>query len=96
MGRIVVVLLVLWLVAMPQPTRAGERWKLGLRRGTEAVVPSIEVQQRAHYAQARATGIDRGPYPKFTGGFHSREMQNLGVPTGDVGLRGNGFSMFPW
>lgn len=37
-----------------------------------------------------------GRYPKFYGGFHSRELQNIGVPSGDVGLRGNGFSMFPW
>ena len=37
-----------------------------------------------------------GRYPKFQGGFHSRELQNIGVPSGDVGLRGNGFSAFPW
>ena len=37
-----------------------------------------------------------GRYPKFQGGFHSRELQNIGVPTGDIGLRGNGFSAFPW
>lgn len=43
-----------------------------------------------------AARYDAGRYPKFQGGFHSRELQNLGVPTGDTGLRGNGFSMYPW
>jgi hypothetical protein len=35
-------------------------------------------------------------YPKFQGGFHSRQLYDLGVPTGDRGLRGNGFSVYPW
>ncbi|MFM7070456.1 MAG: hypothetical protein ACKO38_01505 [Planctomycetota bacterium] len=35
-------------------------------------------------------------YPKFQGGFHSRQLYDLGVPTGDRGLRGNGFSAYPW
>ncbi|MFO0901733.1 MAG: hypothetical protein U0939_01965 [Pirellulales bacterium] len=43
----------------------------------------------------RSTGY-AGRYPKFQGGFHSRQMQDIGVPTGDQGLRGNGFQMYPW
>jgi len=35
-------------------------------------------------------------YPKYYYGFHSRQMQNIGVPTGDVGLRGNGITWNPW
>jgi len=35
-------------------------------------------------------------YPKYQGGFHSRALQNIGVPTGDIGIRGNGFMMNPW
>jgi hypothetical protein len=30
-------------------------------------------------------------YPKYLSGFHSRETYNLGVPSGDIGLRGT-----PW
>lgn len=40
--------------------------------------------------------LDTGRYPRFQGAFHSRELQNIGVPTGDVGLRGNSFSVYPW
>ena len=35
-------------------------------------------------------------YPKYRDGFHSRYYQNIGVPSGDVGLRGNGFIASPW
>ena len=35
-------------------------------------------------------------YPKYYYGFHARQMQNIGVPTGDVGQRGNGITWNPW
>ena len=35
-------------------------------------------------------------YPKYYYGFHARQMQNIGVPTGDIGLRGNGIQYNPW
>ena len=35
-------------------------------------------------------------YPKYEGGFHARHYQNLGVPPGDIGIRGNGISWTPW
>jgi hypothetical protein len=38
----------------------------------------------------------RSVHPKYQSGFHARDMQNLGVPTGDVGLRGNGMFWTPW
>jgi hypothetical protein len=45
----------------------------------------------------RAPPLDpRAVYPKYQGGFHSRALQNIGVPTGDIGIRGNGFMMNPW
>lgn len=28
-------------------------------------------------------------YPKYYGGFHYRELQNLGYPSGDIGIRGS-------
>lgn len=38
-----------------------------------------------------------GPlYPKFYGGFHSSHYSNLGVPSGDIGFRGNGVYWAPW
>ena len=45
----------------------------------------------------RSAPLDpRAVYPKYQGGFHSRALQNIGVPTGDIGIRGNGFMMNPW
>lgn len=38
----------------------------------------------------------RAAYPKYYGGFHSREMQNIGIPSSDIGLRGNGLYWGPW
>lgn len=35
-------------------------------------------------------------YPKFYGGFHSSYFDQMGIPTGDLGPRGNGIIMTPW
>jgi len=35
-------------------------------------------------------------YPKYYGAFHARSLYNYGVPSGDVGLRGNGVYWTPW
>ena len=35
-------------------------------------------------------------YPKYYGGFHARYFQDLGLPPGDIGLRGNGIYATPW
>lgn len=96
MHRFVMVLSLTMILLPASFSWGGERWKVQVRRSAAAPAPTMEMRQRAHYAQAKATGIDLGPFPQFTGGFHAREMQNLGVPPGDVGLRGNGFSMLPW
>lgn len=35
-------------------------------------------------------------YPKYIGGFNARYFDSIGVPSGDIGLRGNGIYMTPW
>ena len=35
-------------------------------------------------------------YPQYDAGFHARHLQNIGIPSGDVGLRGNGITLNPW
>ncbi len=35
-------------------------------------------------------------YPKFYGGFHSNYFHNMGLPPGDIGVRGNGIYPTPW
>jgi len=44
---------------------------------------------------------DRSPsveelYPKYYGSFHYRHLDNIGIPHGDIGPRGNGIYMSPW
>lgn len=39
---------------------------------------------------------DRALYPKYIGGFHASQIQNAGVPPGDIGFRGNGIYWTPW
>lgn len=74
-------------------------------RRQQRAVERAEKAERTHDARVPSSlpsgrtssaSRDYERYPKFQGGFHSRELQNLGVPTGDTGLRGNGFSMYPW
>jgi hypothetical protein len=38
----------------------------------------------------------RAVYPKYYGGFHAREFENLGLPHGDIGIVGNGGTRTPW
>jgi len=75
---------------------AGGRSNRRERSAMEAPVPPHVVRSRDRAPSPPPKSYDSSRYPKFIGGFHSRELQNVGVPPGDVGLRGNGFSMFPW
>jgi hypothetical protein len=34
--------------------------------------------------------------PQYYGGIHARTTQNIGMPNGDIGLRGNGLTLTPW
>ncbi|HMC12173.1 MAG TPA: hypothetical protein VK850_14725 [Candidatus Binatia bacterium] len=46
--------------------------------------------------QAAVAAYGRAVYPKYYWGLHSREFQNIGVPHGDIGIRGNDLSLGPW
>lgn len=35
-------------------------------------------------------------YPKYYGSFHYRHLDNIGIPSGDIGIRGNGLYISPW
>jgi hypothetical protein len=45
---------------------------------------------------AEIAAYGKAVYPKYYKGFHAREFQNLGVPHGDIGLRGNDLNMGAW
>jgi hypothetical protein len=46
--------------------------------------------------QAAIGAYGRAVYPKYTWGFHARELQNVGVPHGDIGILGSGLQRDPW
>ena len=50
----------------------------------------------AYNKQAAIGAYGRAVYPKYIYGFHARELQNIGVPHGDVGILGSGLSRDPW
>ena len=79
------------------PFAASRRQQRAVERAERAERPyEARVPSAAPGGSSSAASRAYERYPKFQGGFHSRELQNLGVPTGDTGLRGNGFSMYPW
>jgi len=64
---------------------AADRWKTG---GVH-VQPGVN-KYYANSAKARKV------YPQYYWGFHARHLQNVGVPSGDIGRGGNGFTINPW
>jgi len=50
----------------------------------------------AYNKHAAIAAYGRAVYPKYYWGFHSRTLQNVGVPNGDIGIRGSDLSMGPW
>jgi hypothetical protein len=50
----------------------------------------------AYNKHAAIAAYGRAVYPKYYWGFHSRTLQNVGVPHGDIGIRGSDLSMGPW
>lgn len=99
LGLLLIVLLSLPTVAAQaggRRTRVG--WGVGVTAGSGGSGTSVVVRGRTgdgSAADANAAAAS-ARYPKYYGAFHSRQLQNVGVPNGDIGLRGNGFSMFPW
>jgi hypothetical protein len=60
----------------------------GRRQRYSAQTPPNRYQQNMAYGRA--------VYPRYYGSIHARQIQNIGVPTGDIGLRGNGITLTPW
>lgn len=82
----------LGIVVQTNSEAAGGRRVRVARPVQEAYTPPVS----ARVPGTNRAALDTGRYPRFQGAFHSRELQNIGVPTGDVGLRGNSFSVYPW
>ncbi len=88
-----IVLGITMLAVLANPAEAGRRRRMF--QGQPAGQP--------HHGQAMAQFNERHPpldprevYPKYYGGIHARQLQNIGIPTGDIGIRGNGITATPW
>jgi hypothetical protein len=46
--------------------------------------------------QAQIGAYGRAVYPKYYRSFHFREFENIGIPSGDIGIHGNGLTRTPW
>lgn len=80
---------------MAPDLQAGTRGRGWLQRRSfsrQATVPGYQVRTtyRPPYRSAEEL------YPKYYGAFHYRHLDNIGIPTGDIGIRGNGLYMSPW
>jgi NO-binding membrane sensor protein with MHYT domain len=74
------------LLAVAVNAAAADRWKTG----GAVVQPGVN---KYHVNAAKARKV----YPQYYWGFHARQFQNIGVPSGDIGMGGaNGFTRNPW
>ena len=60
--------------------------------GRRPPVPNRSVPNRYYQNAANAKAI----YPRYYGSTHARQIENIGIPPGDIGLRGNGVMLNPW
>lgn len=74
---------------------AGDGGVLAARRGPWVVYryplfgeSNRPPEARRHSQESYWPSDANEAYPKFYGGFHSRYFDRIGVPAGDVGLRG--------
>lgn len=58
--------------------------------------PGLFHRQPAFNRQAAIAAYGKSVYPRYKFGFHTRELQNIGVPHGDIGILGSGLSRDPW
>ena len=59
--------------------------------GRRPPAPTRSVPNRYYQNAANAKAI----YPRYYGSTHARQIQNIGIPPGDIGLRGNGVMLTP-
>lgn len=77
------------IAALSSSAEAGRR-----RRGSQG--QPFQGQASAQFQERHPPLDARELYPKYYGGFHARALQNIGIPTGDIGIRGNGITTNPW
>ena len=86
--RRTIVTAILVIATAATSAEAGQKWRLGFTNKPAYV--------GAYNKQAAIGAYGRAVYPKYTWGFHARELQNVGVPHGDIGSLGSGIQRDPW
>ncbi len=83
-----------WCLLPADLCRAGRRRVFARRR----VIPHHAVHRPyvGHPTRRQLDQRNLRIYPKYYGGFHARYFDTLGIPSGDIGLRGNGIYPTPW
>lgn len=97
-----------FLLAAADAPAAGRRF-LGRASGNHAP-QAAQTAQHGHAAQNGPVWVQPGGgpyrynpyhqykamYPKYYWGLHAKTYQNIGIPNGDIGIRGNGITPNPW
>ena len=79
--------------AQPQPNRATE----GRLESREATPFRRFPAASRYFDSSNMQSWDPGSgNPRYIGGFHYTHFQNIGIPSGDIGLRGNAYHWRPW
>ena len=91
--RLLLLLVVVAVSLIPCTSQARGPWQ---RR---AILRGRYYQQKVappSFHESRSAAYWRSQYPQYYGGFHARHLQNIGIPTGDIGIRGNSITVNPW
>ena len=88
MGLIVLLATVLFPLGLSSnESEAGRRWRRHHHPVQRQNFPVYGSYKYSYYNKY---------YPKYIGGFNASYFDSIGVPSGDIGLRGNGIYMTPW
>jgi hypothetical protein len=93
-GAILATAFILWMLGSCE-LAGGER-VCRPRHSPRSVVQKGRASRPAWQSPARYQPTDDDRYSKYYGSFHYRHLDNIGVPSGDIGLRGNGLYWSAW
>lgn len=72
-----------------------QRWRAQGRPSPQVTANSAQGGFRAFPSYSRYQSVEDA-YPRYIGAFHSRYFNDMGIPSGDVGIRANTLYMLPW
>lgn len=92
MRRAILLAVVMVMVCLAAPAAEAGGWRMR-QRGYDPYQQPVALPP---FASPRTDAYWRAQYPQYYGGFHARHLQNIGIPTGDIGIRGNSITVNPW